>query len=382
MDKDLYAILGVERGASQNDVKKAYRRLAMEYHPDRNEGDGAAEERFKEVTEAYEVLRDPQQRAHYDRFGMGGMRGAAGGAGFHHVDLGEALSMFMREFGGMGGLDAFFGGGERARRQQRRGQDIRAKVRLTLDDVAHGTTRTLKLKVLDPCQRCGGDGTEPGTEAVQCPTCGGQGEVQRAAQSIFGQFVSVGACPTCGGEGTVVEHPCEECRGDGRVRVAREVDVDVPPGVSDNNYVTLRGRGVAGPRNGPAGDILVEFEIEDDARFERHGDDLAHDLPLSFSQAALGTEVTVPTPWGEEPVEIPAGTQSGTVFTLRGKGLPGVNSGRKGALYVRARVWTPTKLDATAQDLLERLAEVEGDPPKDASFGRRLWEKMKEAFGT
>jgi molecular chaperone DnaJ len=383
MDRDLYEILEVDRTASESEIKKAYRRLAMQYHPDRNDGDKDAEEKFKEVTEAYEVLRDPRQRAHYDQFGAAGIPGgAASGFGFHHVDLGEALSMFMREFGGLGGFDAVFGGGERARRRQRRGQDIRASVRVTLEEVAKGATRTLRLKALERCQRCDGSGAEPGTSATTCPTCGGAGEVRRASQSLFGQFVSVVPCPTCGAEGRVVERPCQECQGDGRVRKEREVRVEVPPGISANHYITLRGEGVAGPRNGPPGDLLVEFDVEEDRRFERHGDDLVYDLPVSFSQAALGCEVTVPTPYGEEPLTVPAGVQGGTVLTLRGVGLPNVSHGRKGSLHVRVGVWTPTKLTPEMRALFEQLAGVEGEPPKDESLGRRLWEKMKEAFGT
>ena len=386
MARDFYDVLGVDRSASETDIKKAYRRLAMEHHPDRNAGDESAEERFKEVTEAYEVLGSAEQRARYDRYGMAGLKGGqAGPAGFgefHHVDLSEALSMFMREFGGMGGFDAFFGGGRRARQQQQRGQDIRAKVRVTLGEVASGTTRTLKLKALDRCKACGGSGAARGTTPVRCSTCNGVGEVQRTAQSLFGQFVSVAPCPTCAAQGTVVEHPCEECHGDGRVRGERDVKVDVPAGVADNNYLTIRGGGVAGPRNGKPGDLLGEFEVEEDPRFERRGDDLVHDLPRSFSEAALGGAVTVPTPYGDEEIEVPPGTQSGTVLTLKSRGLPNVNNGRKGTLYVRVRVWTPPKLTPELQELFEQLSRIEGEPPKEESLGRRLWEKMKEAFGT
>jgi len=384
MARDLYDVLGVERTASEAEVKKAYRRLAMEYHPDRNNGDKAAEEKFKEATEAYEVLRDADQRARYDRFGMAGIKGGGAGAsgfGFHHVDLAEALNIFMRDFGGLGGFDAFFGGGQRARREQRRGQDVRVKLRLTLDEVAHGVTRTLKLKTLERCDACEGSGAAPGSSPQTCTTCGGAGEVRRAAQSLFGQFVSVVPCPTCEGEGRVVSDPCPECRGDGRVRREKQVEVEVPAGVAPENYITLRGKGVAGPRNGPFGDLVVQFEVEQDQRFERHGDDLLYDLPLSFSLAALGGDVTVPTPYGAEPLSVPAGTQSGTVFTLRGSGLPSVSTGRKGTLYVRARVWTPTKLAPELKELFERLSEIEGEPPKEG-LGKRIWDKMKEAFGT
>ncbi|MFQ6047308.1 MAG: molecular chaperone DnaJ [Gemmatimonadales bacterium] len=379
---DLYETLGVSRNASEADIKKAYRRLAMEYHPDRNNGDPRAEEKFKEVTEAYEVLRDPDKRSRYDRFGMAGVKGGADtGFGFHHVDLSEALNIFMRDFGAFGGFDSIFGGGRRAQRVRRRGQDVRVTLRITLEDVARGATRKLKLKTLHRCDRCEGSGAEPGTSTQTCPVCNGQGEVRRASQSFFGQFVSVMPCSTCDGEGTVVPEPCTLCRGDGRVRKESVVEVDIPAGVSDNNYITLRGKGAAGPRNGPPGDLIVEFAVLDHERFERHGDDLVYDLPLSFSQAALGGDFTVPTPYGEETLTLPAGTQSGTVVSLRGKGLPNLNSGRRGGLHVRVHVWTPTKLTPELRDLLERMSKLEGEPPHDEGPGRRFWNKMKQAFG-
>jgi len=381
MPRDFYDVLGVQRDASEADIKKAYRRLAMQYHPDRNDGDKAAEEKFKEATEAYEVLRDPAKRQQYDRFGTTGPSAGPGGFGFAHVDLAEALGIFMRDFGGMGGFDSIFGGGQRARREQRRGQDVRASIRLTMDEVAHGATRTLKLKSLDRCDACGGTGAKKGSGTDRCGTCGGTGEVRRAVQSLFGQFVSVTVCPTCEGEGTVVTKPCDVCRGDGRVRKERDVQVDVPPGVTANNYITLRGQGVAGPRNGPAGDLVVEFQIEDDPRLERRGDDLIYDLPVSFSQAALGATLTVPSYWGDQEISIPAGTQSGTVLSLRGMGLPNVSDGRRGTLHVRVQVWTPKGLTGEMRELFERLSGIEGEPPKDEGLGRKLWEKMKEAFG-
>jgi molecular chaperone DnaJ len=382
MPHDFYDILGVARDASEAEIKKAYRRLAMEHHPDRNNGDPAAEERFKEAAEAYEVLRDPEKRSRYDRFGLAGVRGgAASGFGFSHFDLSEALNIFMRDFGGLGGFDALFGGRDRSRRSHRRGQDIQIALRLTLEDVAHGTNRKVKLKALERCERCSGKGAEPGAGVQSCGTCNGIGEVRRAAQSIFGQFVSVSACPTCHGEGTITSEPCRECRGDGRGRRERVVEVEIPPGVSSSHYLTLRGKGAAGPRGGPAGDLIVQLEIEDDPRFERHGDDLVYDLLISFSQAALGAEFTIPTPDGEERVEVPPGTQAGAIMSLRGKGLPNLDHGRKGTLHVRIQVWTPTKLTPELKDLMDQLAELEGDPPKDESIGRRFWNKMKEAFG-
>jgi molecular chaperone DnaJ len=372
---DFYQLLGVSRDASDAEIKKAYRKLAMEYHPDRNRS-ADAEAKFKEIAEAYEVLRDPHKRAAYDRYGRAGV-GAGGAYGFHHVDLSEALEIFMRDFGGLGGLESLFGGG-RAQAEARRGQDIRVTVKLTLGEVATGVKKTVKLKTLERCDTCGGSGARPGTRPSPCTTCGGSGEVRRAARSMFGQFVSVSPCPTCAGEGQVIAEPCEVCRSEGRVRGDRAVTVEIPAGVSANNYVTLRGQGAAGPRNGPAGDLLVMLDIKDDERFERQGNDLVHDLPLSFSQAALGGEFEVPTPLGSERIRVPAGTQTGTMLRLKGKGLPALGQTSVGDLLIRVHVWTPEKLTAEQERLFRQLAAVEGDPPKrDAGF----WSRLREALG-
>jgi molecular chaperone DnaJ len=348
--------------------------MAMEYHPDRNSAPDAAV-RFKEIAEAYEVLLDPQKRAAYDRYGEAGLRGGSGG--FHHVDLAEALSIFMRDFGGMGGLESLFGGG-RPQAESRRGQDIRVNVRLTLQEVAVGARRTVKLKTLLCCDTCGGSGGAKGTRPATCATCGGSGEVRRATRSMFGQFVSVAPCSTCGGEGVIITAPCEVCRGEGRVRGERSVPVDIPPGVSGNNYITLRGQGAAGPRNGPNGDLLIMIEVKEDDRFERDGDNLTLDLPLSFGQAALGISVTVPTPYGEEKLAVPAGIQSGTILRVKGKGLPRLGQTGAGDLNVRVHVWTPQNLTTEQRRLLEDLSKIEGAPPKE---GSSFWSRLKEALG-
>ncbi len=278
---DFYQLLNVSRGAGDADIKKAYRRLAMEYHPDRNSSPDA-ESKFKTITEAYEVLRDPEQRALYDRYGEAGLKRGAGQGfgGFHHVDLSEALNIFMRDFGGLGGFESIFGGGRQASpAENRRGQDVRVTVRMTLAEVATGAKRKIKLKTFESCDLCGGNGLGQGARPMACATCGGSGEVRRAARSMFGQFISVAPCPNCGGDGQVILEPCERCRGEGRVRGERTVSVDIPPGVSDNNYLTLRGQGSAGSRQGPPGDLVVILSVKKDEQFERHGDDLVFDLP-------------------------------------------------------------------------------------------------------
>ena len=372
---DFYALLGVPREATEAAIKKAYRKLAMEYHPDRNPAP-EAEARFKEITEAYEVLRDPQKRAAYNRYGKAGVGGAAGGFGFHHVDLSEALNIFMRDFGGMGGFESIFGG--RERQDHRRGADVRVTVKLSLAEVATGIKKNVKLRTLDRCSTCAGSGAKPGTRPTPCTTCNGSGEVRRAARSMFGQFVSVSPCPTCAGEGSVILQACEVCRGEGRVKGDRTVAVEIPAGVSSNNYLTLRGQGAPGPRNGPSGDLLVMLDIRDDDRFERNGDDLLFDLPLSFSQAALGGEFIVPTPYGEEKIRIPAGTQPETVLRLKSKGLPVLGQSSKGDLLIRVHVWTPERLTDEQERLFQELAKLEGEPPKRSPG---FWSKLKEALG-
>ena len=287
----------------------------------------------------------------------------------------------MRDFGGLGGFDAFFGGGERARRDRRRGPDLKVALRLTFAEVATGTTKSVRLRTLDVCPTCKGSGATPGTRASACATCGGSGEVRRHAQSMFGQFVSVSPCPTCAGEGTVVADPCATCRGDGRVKAEKTVQIDVPAGVADHHYLNLRGQGVPGPRNGPPGDLVAVLEIKEDPRFERRGEDLIYDLPVSFSQAALGTEVEIPTPYGPTMLKLQRGSQTGTVYRLRGKGLPRLGEGGHGDLHVRIHVWTPTDLTSEQERLLRELQQVEGAAPSAETAGKKFWQQIREAFG-
>lgn len=370
---DLYQVLEVSRQATDDEIKKSYRRLAMLYHPDRN-ASGDAETRFKEIAEAYQVLCDPDKRAHYDRYGSVPSANAGQG-GFHHVDLSEALNIFMQDIG-FGGIEGIFGGG--SQRDPTRGQDIRVTVKLSLQEVALGAKRNVRLKTMVPCAQCSGSGAAKGSRPAACATCGGSGEVRRAARSMFGQFVQVGTCPTCHGEGTVITSPCEVCRGEGRIKGEQTVTVDVPPGVSSQHYLTLRGQGTPGPRGGTPGDLVVLIEVKDDDRFERHGDDLLHELPLSFSQAALGVTVSVPTPYGDESLVVPAGTQSGTVLRVRGKGLPKLGTSGVGDLNVKVFIWTPDKLTDEQRRLFVELARIEGEGPQRRGG---FWSKLfKEAL--
>jgi molecular chaperone DnaJ len=376
---DYFDVLGVPRGASDEDVKNAYRKLAMKWHPDRNNGSKESEERFKEITEAYDVLREPQKRAAYERYGEAGLRGGGGAAGFHHFDLSEALNVFMRDFGfGATGFDAMFGNA-REGGSARTGTDIRISVALTLEEVATGVEKKVELKLLDPCDRCTGSGAEPGSKAQKCPSCDGAGEVRRAQRSFFGQFITVAPCGTCKGEGTLIASPCKKCRGEGRIRADHEVVVQVPAGVATAQYMTLRGVGNAGPRAGARGDIHVVFEVADDARFERDGEDLYTEVLVTYAHLVLGTDTTVPTVTGSVVLSIPAGTQSGQIFNLRGRGLPRVNSGGTGDLHVRVQLWTPDRLTEKEKQLIQELSTVQKSVPVDR--GKNFWTKMRDALG-
>jgi molecular chaperone DnaJ len=359
---DYYSLLGIPRDASDADLKKAYRKLAMQYHPDRNSGSKESEERFKEITEAYDVLRDPQKRALYDRYGEEGLRRGGASSGFHHVDLSEALGIFMRDFG----LGDLFGAGGRGAGGP-------------LTEAAVGLERTLTVKLLDSCDKCGGSGAEPGTSPKRCATCGGRGEVQRAQRSFFGQFVSVAPCPTCSGRGQVIETPCKRCKGDGRVRAERAIPVQIPAGVATGQYLVLRGMGNVGPMGGPRGDIAVMFEVEDDPRFERDGAELFTEVLVTYPQLVLGADIEVPHITGTLSLRLPAGTQSGHVFTLRGRGLPRVNASGTGDLHVRVQLWTPGSASADEKKLLEQLRAVEKAPPANRS--KDLWSWLKDALG-
>ncbi len=376
MPRDYYDVLGVSRGASPEELKRAYRQLAMAHHPDRNPHDSGAEARFKEATEAYEVLKDPQKRSAYDRYGHAGVRGGYGGAdGF---DLSDALQTFMRDFGGFAGFEEIFGRSSRPRPSSRRGNDLQVRVQLTLPEVATGVEKTLTLAVLEPCAACAATGSETGQRA-RCPECGGAGELRQARRSIFGQFVNVVTCPRCAGEGTVVERPCRTCGGDGRQRREKKVKVRIPPGVSTGNYLTLRGQGNVGPTGGGRGNVMVVVEVLEHEDFRREGDDVLLEHAISFSQAALGATVTIPTLEGPAELTIPPGTQSGTVLALRGKGIPHLSAKGRGDLLVQVRVWTPVRLSPEERRLLEELAEFENQrPPSGARPG--FWDKVKEVF--
>ena len=379
--RDYYEVLGVPKSASEEEIKKAYRKLALQHHPDRNPGDKSAELKFKEATEAYEVLRDAEKRARYDQFGHEGMTGAPGagrGVDFSGFDLADALRAFMRDFGGdLGGFEELFGGGGARRGGASRGDDLQVRLKLTLEEIATGVQKKIRVRHLRACGDCGGKG---GTGEATCSQCKGAGRVRHVQQSIFGQFVNVGTCPACNGAGKTLRNPCKTCGGDGRVSHTDTIAVDVPPGVGSGNFIPLRGMGDTGPRGGPAGDLIVLIEEKPHAVFERDGRDLHIDVPVHFATAVLGGKAETPSLEGEALlVEIPSGTASGTVLRVRGRGLPGLRGGGRGDLLVRVMIWVPDRVSAEDKRLLEELRRSESlKPPKP---GKTIFDRVKDALG-
>ena len=371
---DFYDVLGVSRQAGPEEIKKAYRKLAMRYHPDRNDSPDA-EAKFKTVTQAYEVLRDPQQRDLYDRHGEAGIRRGAGtGSGMGGFNFADAFDVFMGEFGGGSTFGDLFQ--QRRRTGPRRGSDIRVRLRISLAEAAKGAKKTLRVRLLDRCERCEGSGAEPGTVPVTCSACAGAGEVRSVQRSLLGQFVSVRPCPECGGDGRIIESRCGECDGQGRLQLDKRISIEAPAGVSSDDFLRLSGRGNAGPKDGPPGDLLVAIEVEEDPRFERHGDDLIHNLAVTFTQAALGSEIEVPTLDGREEIDVPAGTQTGELLKLAGRGMPSPRYRSRGDLVVQFFIEVPKKLGAEHERLLRELAEVENShvTPHRKSFFNQLKE--------
>jgi len=355
--RDYYDFLGLPREASVEEVKKAYRALALKYHPDRNPGDTSSEDKFKEATEAYEVLRDSEKRALYDRYGHAGLsRGAGFEFDFGGFDLADALRAFMRDFGDFG-LGDLFGGPPGA--AETRGSDIRITLGLTLEEIAEGVEKSLRLKRLGKCDTCGGSGAAPGSGKAACQSCGGTGQIRHVQRTFFGQFMSVAPCARCGGRGSVIKDPCSKCRGQGRAQTEETIEVQIPAGVSTGNYIPKKGLGNVGPQSGPVGDLIVFLEEKSHDVFVRDGDSVVCDVEISFSQATLGTKLEVPSLRGTEEVKVPAGTQSGSVLKLSGKGIRSLHGHRRGDQLVRVHVRTPSKVSAREKELLEELSRIE-----------------------
>jgi molecular chaperone DnaJ len=372
MATDYYGLLGVDRNATDEQIKKAYRKLARELHPDVNP-DPKAQERFKQVTAAYDVLSDPQKRQVVD---LGGDPLAPGGGG------GDPFG--AAGFAGFGDImDAFFGGGSRGPRSRaQQGSDALLRIECELADMAFGTTRELSLETAVLCGTCDGSGCAPGTLPTTCETCRGRGEVQQVQRSFLGQVMTTRTCPRCTGTGTIIEHPCAECHGDGRVRARRTLTVKVPAGIEDGMRIRLSGEGEVGPGGGPAGDLFVEVHQKPHPVFTRNGDDLHCKLTLPMTAAALGTTVPLETIDGEEQVDIPAGTQPAEVITLRGRGVPHLRGGGRGHLHVHLDVQVPTKLDETQVELLRKLAAARGEerPEAAARAAGGLFGRLRDAF--
>lgn len=362
--RDYYEILGIERSADKDAIKKAFRRLAQQYHPDVNKS-AEAEAHFKEINEAYQVLSDDQKRAAYDRFGHAGVNGPGGGSS-DFSGFGDFGSIFEELFAGMGGQ-----GGARARRQPRRGADLRADVKLSFEEAAFGADRELEIPRQDACDRCSGTGAEPPTQPVPCASCNGTGEVQRRQQSaLFGAVVTSSNCPTCGGAGEVIPSPCKKCNGQKRVRVNRKLSVKIPPGVDQDTRIRLAGEGEAGMLGGPPGNLYVVVNVEPHAIFSRSEFDLQMELPINIAQAALGATVRIPTLDGkEETLDVPPGTQSGRVFRKRGLGIPRLQRSGRGDMLITVRVVTPVDLNAEQKALLQQLGKSFGDESLHQSKG-------------
>ncbi|HEX9654293.1 MAG TPA: molecular chaperone DnaJ [bacterium] len=375
--RDYYEVLGISREASEDEIKKAYRKLAMQYHPDRNPGDRQAEEQFKEVAEAYEILKDAGKRQHYDRFGHSGLKGGFESFSGFDFDLTDALRTFMSESFGFSDL---FGGGRGGGRgsRKKRGSDLQVKLSLTIEEIAAGVQKQIKLKKLVLCDVCNGSGAAAGAQPETCSQCQGLGQVRQVSQSIFGQFVNIATCPVCRGEGRIIKDTCKTCNGEGRKTGHGLITVDIPGGVSSGNYITVRGEGNVGPNGGPSGDVIIFIEEQEHEYFERHGDDIVYDLPLSFAQVVLGEEVEVPTLNGKAQISIPPGTQPNKILRMRGKGIAKLHGNGRGDQLVRVRVWTPTKLNAKEKKLFEELAKSENiKPPRN---DRSFFEKIKEVI--
>ncbi len=375
--RDYYEVLGVAKGASDDEIKKAYRKLAKKYHPDMNPGDKAAEAKFKEVNEAYEVLSDADKRAKYDQFGFAGVdpnfgAGAGGFGGGFSGDFGDLGDIFGDLFG------SAFGGG--SRRQQRtgpaKGQNIRTKVKLTFEEAAFGCTKEVTINRAEKCGVCNGSGCEPGTAPEICPDCNGTGTIRKVQRTMLGNMATTQPCSRCGGTGRIIHSPCKNCRGTGSERRQRTIKVNIPGGIDDGQATALHGEGHAGKNGGPAGDLIVEVEILHHEIFQRDGDNVFCEIPVSFAQAALGCDLMVPTIDGKVKYPLPAGTQSGTRFRLRGKGIPNVYSKDRGDQYVTVRVEVPRNLNAEQKEALRAFdAAMEGKPAaKESKKKKKLFD--------
>lgn len=383
--RDYYEVLGVSKTASADEIKKAYRKVAMQFHPDRNPGDKAAEEKFKEAAEAYEVLSDADKKAQYDRFGHAGV-GSAGRGGFGGGG-GMNMDDIFSQFGDVFGDDLFgnfFGGGQRRGGGQRargtRGSNLRVKLKLTYEEIAKGVTKNIKVKKYIGCTTCGGSGAKDKNSVQTCSACGGSGQVRKVQNTFLGQMQTVTTCPTCNGEGSTITAKCGSCKGEGRVYGEETISIDVPAGVQDGMQLSVSGRGNAGERGGSAGDLIILIEEEAHKELQRDGLNVAYDLHISFTDAVFGVQIEVPTIDGRAKIKIPAGTQSGKILRLKGKGFPAVQSYEKGDQLIHVNVWTPQELNTEEKDMLEKLSQSPNLKPQPDKNEKGFFDKIRDMF--
>ncbi|HBT50337.1 MAG: Chaperone protein DnaJ [Caldanaerobacter subterraneus] len=379
--KDLYEILGVDRNASQEEIKKAYRRLAKKYHPDLNPGDKEAEQKFKEINEAYEILSDPQKRAQYDQFG----HAAFEQGGFQQGGFGDfTQGGFDFDFGGFGDIfgdifSDFFGTGRRkAEKGPKKGADIRYDLTLTFEEAAFGTEKEIEVERFEVCDVCHGTGVKPGSRPETCPVCHGTGEIRQTQNTPFGRIVNIRTCPRCHGEGKIITDPCQKCGGTGRIRKRRKIKVTIPAGIDEGQMLTLRGEGEPGLRGGPNGDLYIVIHVKPHEIFKREGYDVYVKIPISFADAALGGEIKIPTLDGMVSFTIPEGTQTGTKFKLRGKGIPHIGGRGRGDQIVEVYVEVPKRLSEKQKELLREFKRLEGE---NTAEHKSFFQRMRDAFG-
>ena len=381
--RDYYEILGVNKSASADEIKKAYRKVAMQHHPDRNPGDKSAEDKFKEAAEAYEILSDTDKKAQYDRYGHAGVssngRGFSGG-GMNMEDI-------FSQFGDVFGEDlfgSFFGGsgtrGRTSRSRGIRGSNLRVKIKLTYEEIAKGVTKNIKVKKHVACNTCGGSGAKDKGSVQNCGTCGGSGQVRRVTNTFIGQMQTVTTCPTCNGEGTTITAKCSACKGEGRVYGEDAISIEIPAGVQEGMQLNLSNKGNAGERGGMPGDLIILIEEEPDKELQRDGMNVAYDLHISFTDAVFGTQLEVPTIDGRAKIKIPPGTQSGKIFRLKGKGFPAVNSYQKGDQLIHVNVWTPQHVSAEEKAMLEKMSHSPNFKPHPDKTDKSFLDKMRELF--
>lgn len=387
MKKDFYEILGVAKSASQDEIKKAYRKVAMQFHPDRNPGDKAAEEKFKEAAEAYEILSDADKRAQYDRFGHQAFaQGRGGGGHTGGMNMDDIFSQFGDIFGGDSPFGSFFGGGGGrtrgggGRTRGVRGSNLRIKLKMNYAEIAKGANKTIKVKKHVSCNVCAGSGAKDKNALQTCGTCNGSGQVRKVQNTFLGQMQTVTACPTCNGEGTTITNKCTNCKGEGRVYGEETVTIDIPAGVQEGMQLSVSGRGNAGERGGPNGDLIVLIEEEAHPQLHRDGLNVAFDLHITFPDAVFGAQLEVPTIDGRAKIKIPPGTQSGKIFRLKGKGFPSVNSYEKGDQLIHINVWTPQNVSSEEKAILEKLQNSQNFHPKPEKNATSFFDKVREMF--